>query len=52
VTPHEQTMFNEANDRVKALEWRDRVLRRLNQRLEPLGPHDKIALLRKVEELL
>ena len=38
--------------RVQAYECRDRVLVRLNRKLAPLGPSDKIALLKKIEELL
>lgn len=52
MTPREQAMFNEVSDRLKAIEWRDRVVLKLNHKLDPLGASDKIALLRKVEELL
>ena len=52
VTTHEQAMLNEHADRVKAYQWRDRTIRRLQDKLEPLGPSEKIALLRKIEELL
>jgi len=49
---HKQKCLNEACDRLKALEWRDRTVGQLNRKLAPLGPHDKIQLLRKIDELL
>ena len=52
MTEGERRSFNLALDRVQAFEWRDRVLRLLDRKLEVLGPSDKIALLRKIEELL
>ena len=52
MTTHEQVCLNDAVDTVKAYRWRDRTVVRLMNRLEPLGPSDKIALLRKVDELL
>jgi hypothetical protein len=52
MTSHEQGMFNDATRSVQAYEWRDRTIARLQRKLEPLGPSDKIALLRRIDELL
>ena len=52
MTDHEQAMFNTHADDVKAFEWRDRTLNRLMRRLEPLNSHDKILLLRKIDEVI
>ena len=49
---HKQKSFNDALGRLQAYEWRDRTVARLNDRLAPLGTSDKIALLKKIDELL
>jgi hypothetical protein len=52
VTEGERISFNGALDKVQKLEWRDRVQRRLQQRVDALASPEAIALLRKIEELL
>lgn len=49
---HKQRILNDHANRVKAYEWRDRTITHLMRRLEPLGPSDKIALLRRIDEVL
>jgi hypothetical protein len=44
--------LNAALDMNQKLEWRDRVVARLNQRVDVLGARDAIALLRQIEVLL
>ena len=52
MTDGEQASFNAALAKVQKLEWRDGVVRKLNQRVDVLGAPDAIALLRQIEELL
>lgn len=52
MTPHEQTMFNDLVDAKHAREWQDRTEAHLRDRLAVLNPHDKIQLLRKIDEVL
>lgn len=44
--------LNAALAKLQALEWRERTIRRLTHKLEPLGPSDKIKLLKQIDEVI
>lgn len=48
----ERASFNAALAKLNKLEWRDRIIAKLNRKTDVLGPPDAIALLRKIEEIL
>lgn len=52
MTEHEQKMFNAHADRVKALEWRNRLWSKLDSQMNKLSHSEQIALLRQIEALL
>lgn len=52
MTEGERSSFNAALAKLRKIEWRDRVLRRVHLSIDVLGEEEAIALLRKIEALL
>ncbi len=52
MTEKERNCFNDALGKNQAFVWRDRTIERLRRKLEPLNYHDKIQLLRKIDDIL